>query len=350
MNVIKKGEIDSSLKLVVADDTMEEEMEEVDDEDVLAIIDECFGSSHNLLQLCGGAGTYLILGPTESGKTSCIGALYKEGQMWSEEKIIKKPPIHASCFVIFSETDDLTNQLSWCKERAVKYKPTENNLKLVVEERAKEMKLGAERHNKDTKKTITPKEWAEMHPMFIIIDDYYGEIDSARHMNAMNALTTKARNYGIYQFILAQGFRQASTTIKKNARCILTFRLEADSHEEILKTRYGKQPKELVSQIVRHNQQLYKPVAYIRTWELSQKEYGNITPRPLLLPPFQPIENTTPASRIKREVAEATYFVNKDTIDSEDDSDGGRDQWFTIERKRELEEPDYPSQKKGKYI
>ena len=319
----KRDEDDSSSKIVVADESdNESDMALVDDDEVIQTIEDAFGSVHNLLQYCSGSGTYLLMGPTDSGKTCTIGSLYKEAQIWSRDRIIDLPPVIASSFVVISDTDDLTSDLKWCANKRVRYPLTAHAIDMVVNVRKREMKRGAAKENEKatgSQQPITPKDWANRHPLFIILDDYYGIIDTSKPNNPVNKLSTKARNYGIYLFTLAQGFNQCSPVIKQNARAIVAYRLNAENHKEILKKQYGISDKNTLDKVVRHNSQLYKPVVYVRTWELSKKEFGSITPRPLILPEFTPLTEESVAGDIKVKSEPVTNIGYKRTREEYED-------------------------------
>ena len=307
------------MRLVIADDEDEQFEESLQDSDILGMLTDHFGSPHNLLQICGGSGTYLLLGPTESGKTESLGALYREAQEYSREGVIDIPPVVASSFVIMSDTDEMTEQLSWCASRSTRFDVNDRNLEMIIEERKKEIQKGAEDYNKANPDApqVTGKEWGNDHPQFIIVDDFYGKMDASRPHNIINQLTTKARNFGVYLFLLAQGFNQCSPLIKKNARAIIAFRLEAQDHYEILKNRYGRVKKEIEAACTNHNLKKWRPVVYIRTWELSDDKFGNITPYPLLLPPFVPLGEMSVRTNNNNGDIELDYGEEEDSDDEQ---------------------------------
>lgn len=257
---------------------------EFTDSEILDIIEKNFGSLHNILQLAGGPGTYLILGPTESGKTVSIGAMAREAQVWALQKLIKLKPVTPSSVIIISDTNELTDDFAWCKSVSVTFPMDNASLSFITEEREKEMRLGSNMSSQ------TPAEWAQANPLFIAIDDFYGKIEAAQPNNPVNILCTKARHYGIYLFVLAQGYNQCGPVIKDNARAILCFRLSAHHHQDIYTKKYGHTTKAVIKNLTKHNSKLYYPVVYYRTWELSKEEYGGITPRFILLSPFIPIK------------------------------------------------------------
>lgn len=263
------------------------------DEEVMDMIESTFGSLHNLLPLCGGSGTYLFLGPTESGKTSAIGSLYREAQ--SQPHVYNYRPIVFSTFIIISDTDEITDDLAWCRTRSAHFPLTDESITDITETRKLECIRATKKENQLRKgknlPNVSAKEWANNHPICIILDDIYGKVDLQKRSSPVTALTTKARNYGIYLFVLAQGFNQAPPTIKQNARAIITFRLNAENHTELYKKRYGKPTASIIESLAKHNEQLYKPVVYIRTWVLSDEKYGSASPRVLLLPRFTPLFN-----------------------------------------------------------
>lgn len=258
-------------------------------EDILQTIENFFGSVHNVLQIAGEAGTYLILGPTESGKTASIGAMTREAQQWSRQGLIDIEPVIPSSFLIVSGTEELTSDFDWCKEKYVPFPLSDNVIDNIIKARTSEMEQGAALMSKKEDRHITPSEWAKKNAMFITLDDFYGKVDSSRPDNAVNQLVTKARHFNITLFVLAQGFNQCSPVIKDNARCIITFRLNAAHHSDILKNRTGKRDDELVKKLVEHNEKPYHPVVYYRTWKLSEPRYGGIPARPLCISPFTPI-------------------------------------------------------------
>lgn len=254
---------------------------------IIKVIKDTFGSTYNILHYAGGPGAYLILGPSEAGKTTLIKSLYMTSQLFSQAYGIL--PCVWTTLLVFSGTSELTKDLDWAEEIMVKKPLEEEYIKAAIEERKAEMQEGAAIQSKESGEEISPEEWAKDNPMAIIVDDWNGIINATRPGNFISALTTVVRKYGIYLFLLAQGFNQCGPTIKDNIRVILTVQLN-NAHTKVLLDRmFGKMyPSE---QLANHNMKRYHVNMYVRQWLLSLPQYGGISPTIISLPPFPMYEN-----------------------------------------------------------
>lgn len=249
---------------------------------IIKVIKDTFGSTYNILHYAGGPGAYLILGPSEAGKTTLIKSLYMTSQLFSQNYGIL--PCVWTTLLVFSGTSELTKDLEWAEDIMVRKPLDEEYIKAAIEERKAEMQEGAETQSLESGESISPEEWAKDNPMAIIVDDWNGIINATRPGNFISALTTVVRKYGIYLFLLAQGFNQCGPTIKDNIRVILTVQLN-NAHTKVLLDRmFGKMyPSE---QLANHNMKRYHVNMYVRQWLLSLPEYGSISPTIISLPPF----------------------------------------------------------------
>ena len=259
-------------------------------EDVIKVINTGFGSIYNILQYCG-LGTYLIIGPTDSGKSSCIESMFKCSQLFSEEYGIK--PLTWETVYLLSSTTELTKDFEWASEVLVPAKPTEQNFDKLIKNRELEMKEGADRMNEIFKefgkdRFMTPSDWAVENPMAVIIDDFMGDMNTVKNTSPVTKVVSKARKLGIYLFLLAQGAKQCGKVIRDNIRCIFTFSLTADRTQDLNKELHGHVNDKLLKQLVQWTNKKYHCVMYVRNWLLSDVKYGGgiPPPGPLLLPPF----------------------------------------------------------------
>lgn len=286
---------------------------------IIQVIKDTFGSTYNILHYAGGPGAYLILGPSEAGKTTLIKSLYITSQLFSQSYGLL--PCVWTTLLVFSGTSEFTKDLNWAEEIMVRKPLEEQYIKAAIDERKAEMQEGAAQQSLETGEEISPEDWAKDNPMAIIVDDWNGIINATKPGNFISALTTVVRKYGIFLFLLAQGFNQCGPTIKDNIRVILTVQLN-NAHTKVLVERmYGRvYPTE---QLAQHNMKRYHVNMYVRQWLLSLPEYGSISPTIMSLPPFPLYEDRVVLTRerfLEALAAMEEEAEDDDYLDEDDDN------------------------------
>lgn len=255
-----------------------EEQVEYTTEQVLKILKSLFGSAQNVLQYCG-QGTYLLAGPTNTGKTFCIESMVHLAQLYSDSYALK--PIKYTSVIIFSSTEDITDDFKWAKGHIRKIAQTDRKILEFIDIRKKELIRGA------AKWKITPKEYAQAFPMLLVVDDFVGEINGTGANSPLATLASKARHLGLYVFLLTQSIKQVGPGVRKNARAIIGFRLELSAIQDILKEFYGIVNNYSQAQaLLDHMSTQYTPTIFVLNWILNSPEYNNIPRKVLSTCPF----------------------------------------------------------------
>lgn len=258
--------------------------EAITNKDIKSIINLCFGTLYNLFVYCGGPGTYMIIGPTESGKTTLIRSLYMTAQLFSVD--YGYPVLLWRTLLVFSSTEEFTQEFSWAGD-IVHYLPLDvENLKSAVEARKKEMEIGAAALSEETGTEVTAEEWALSNPIGMVLDDWSGIIDASHHGNYLTYLTTVARKMGIFLMPIAHGENQCSPTMKRQSRAILTLKFDYDNHKKLSKTIHGTNSHNAIAAATSWSKKAFHVVVYVRQWLLSRSEFKGIPAKVLLLPPF----------------------------------------------------------------
>jgi hypothetical protein len=247
-------------------------------EDVTRIIKGLFGSVQNILQY-GGVGTYLLAGPTNAGKTFSIESMVQLAQLFAED--YELDPIEFTSIIIFSSTDEISNDFKWAEGHIKKVPQQDKKLLEFLEIRKKEIMKGSKLHN------CTVKEYIKKFPMLVVIDDFVGALNGTGANSPLAVLASKARHLGLYVMLLVQSIKQIGPGVRKNARAIIGFRLELSAIQDILKEFYGivNNYNQAIS-IFNHMSVTYTPAIFILNWLLNDPMYNNITRRVLLTPPF----------------------------------------------------------------
>ncbi len=247
-------------------------------EEVTTIVKTLFGSVQNVLQY-GGPGTYLIAGPTNAGKTLCIEAMVQLAQIYSIDYELK--PLCFTSLILFSSTDEISNDWAWARDHTRKVVQSDSNITKFLEIRKKEIIAGAK------KLGCTINEYKEMYPMIIVVDDFVGVLNGTGANSPLAMLASKARHYGLYVMLLVQSVKQIGPGVRKNARCIIGFRLELSAIQDIMKEFYGVINNYSQSMaIMNHISVTYTPVIFVLNWILNDPAYNNITRKILCTPPF----------------------------------------------------------------
>lgn len=247
-------------------------------EDVINIIKTLFGSIQNLFQYCG-VGTYLLAGPTNAGKTFCIESMVQLAQIYSTT--YELPPLEFTSLIIFSSTDELSNDFKWASGHIRKIPQSDKKIIEFLEIRKNEIIKGAKKFG------ISNNEYKEKYPMLIVIDDFVGALNGTGANSPLAMLASKARHYGLFVVLLVQSIKQVGPGVRKNARAIIGFRLELSAIQDILREFYGViNNYSQAMAIMNHTSVTYTPVIFILNWLLNDPSYNNITRRILLTPPF----------------------------------------------------------------
>jgi len=287
-------------------------------EQVLKMLKMLFGSAQNVLQYCG-VGTYLLAGPTNTGKTFSIESMVHLAQLFSESYALQ--PIKFTSIIIFSSTDEISDDFKWAKGHIRKVSQTDKKILEFIEIRKKELIKGADKWR------ITPKEYARAFPMLLVIDDFVGEINGTGANSPLATLASKARHLGLYVFLLTQSIKQVGPGVRKNARAIIGFRLELSAIQDILKEFYGiVNNYTQAQQLLEHMSIQYTPTIFILNWILNSPEYGNIPRKVLSTCPFpsgfnHEVEWQDPnqyEAPVKEEEEEQEYYFNKNYITDND--------------------------------
>lgn len=275
-------------------------------EQIYCIAKENYGSIYNLLGL-GGPGTYVLLGATEAGKTFCTKQLY----FYAVSPLAKKERrVNFTDCIIISSTAEINDEYSWNPNSA--FLPTSNaTIDEVLEMRIEEMKEACDKLGMPH---TYAEEWAEEHPIFMSVDDWYGKIDFTTPGNSGSELATKARHYGIYLLVNIQYKHQAGPVFWDNARMFICFGVNSDGHKDLSQRYHGKNP-ELVKLCRNHNRTENNMVVYVRTWRFK-RYFGVRSGRVMLLYPIPAIDRDI--KRVKGYLSR--YTGEQASEDSEENS------------------------------
>lgn len=273
---------------------------------IYCVAKENYGSIYNLLGL-GGPGTYVLFGATEAGKTFCAKQLYfyAVSPLAKKERRIK----FADC-IIMSSTADINNEYTW-NPNNVFFPKCDHSVDIFLNERIDEMKEACDKLGMPH---TYAEEWAEEHPIFLVMDDWYGKIDFTTPGNSGSELATKARHYGVYFIINIQYKKQAGPVFWDNARMFICFGVNADGHKDLVDRYHGKNP-ELVRVVRNHNRVENNMVVYVRTWRFK-RYFGVAASRVMLLYPIPAIDKDI--KRVKGYLSR--YSLDKESTSSESES------------------------------
>ena len=229
---------------------------------------EQFGSEYNILGI-GGCGTYVILGPTESGKTYLLEQLLAYAVCGS---INVSNRIKFHDYIVISSTAHGTEDYKKVPLVGVEeiqfIKPTEENFKTILTIREKEISDAVRRLGRPQSAS---EKWAMENPIAIITDDTYGDLNMTTPNNAVSALVTKARHLGIYLLICQQYVKQSGPLIKENARAIVCLSCNYNNHRYMMTNFFGYiQHKEELHEIVEYNKIPMNVVVYYLKWKLCE--------------------------------------------------------------------------------
>lgn len=309
---------------------------EYSEEELMRILNDLYGSTQNVLQYCG-IGTYLIAGPSNSGKTYGIRALMHLAQIYSKEYELR--PVRFTCILLFSSTAELSDDWKWAKKSTQEGENTpmviimqqsDRKILEMIKKREAEIKAGAK------KLGITEKQWASMFPIAVVIDDFVGSLSGTAPNSALSALASKARHLGFYVFMSVQSAKQVGPAIRKNTRAIIGFRLDALAIEEILKQFFAiSRAYSLTKKILEHGKIQYQPVIFIQHWDLNSNEY-NIQNKILTTPPFpvkfrRPIEWKEPNVLSESDLEDELEECEEEEEEGEEDNHS----YFNIDRDSE---------------
>lgn len=265
-----------------------------------------YGSIYNLYGLCG-PGTYMLLGPTEAGKSWMIKQLY----FYATTKMCpKERRIHFETVICLSTTSTINKDYDW-NENIIHLQPSNDVIREIIKERKNEM-IDACKELKIPKSEA--EEWATDHPMLIMMDDTYGNVDFTTPGNPGSSLATKARHYGIWFVCAVQYVHQVGPVFHDNARCWICFSTNAKDHKKIVDLHHGIN-KELVKICSRHNKKAHHIVVYITTWRF-RKFYGVKANRILLLFPIPSVDTDL---KKKQEIKERYKQLQENSDDSENE-------------------------------
>lgn len=222
-----------------------------------------YGSEDNVIGI-GGCGTYVVLGPSESGKTFLVEQLLAHATCGT---IKKEYRIKFYDYILISNSAENSKDfkgipLGDCD--LVIRKPTEQNFKEIIQLREQEIVEGAEAAGLAREET---EKWAMARPIVLIVDDSYGALNMTTPGNQVAKLATQARHLGIYMILILQYIKQAGPLIKDNARAIITLSSGYKDHKHIIFDYFGYiQNKLELSAAIKHNTYKNNFVVYYLNW------------------------------------------------------------------------------------
>ena len=249
-------------------------------------IKEYYIDTRNFLQYCGGIGTYMILGPTGNGKTSCVPKIYEFAN-----NVQNQFPLLVSSVILLSGTGETSDDFNWAGERLVKLSVSDESIDELLAIRVSEMMVGAKELSRKTGKTVSGRDWAEKNPIMVILDDFFGRFNKTQTSRITN-LTTKAAHYGIVLLLLLHRHVQVEPVVRQNSNAVICLGCDLDTHK-LLSKQIGLSEFE-GRELWKWNRQKFHPVIYPIQWRPLSVEFG-LSPTPLKLLPYE-IEN----SRLKR--------------------------------------------------
>jgi len=283
-------------------------------EDMYTMINYHYGSVFNLFGL-GGPGTYVFLGPTESGKTWCIKQMYA----YATSKSVPKPQrVKLTDIIVVSATAKINDDYEWNPD-IVKLEANNEVIKNLLAERIKECREACEALGKPMTYCET---WGLQNPIMIISDDTYGSIDMITPGNASGTLATMARHFGIYFIIACQYVKQCGPLFKDNARMWVCFSTNKKNHRLLVDWFHGVDD-DAIHQIRKHNAIENNIVVYVTTWHFKQK-FQVAPQRIILLPPVEDASEHL-SKRKRKSMKESRYKKHDRSAISDSSSDSESD-------------------------
>ena len=239
-----------------------------------------FGSIYNILGY-GGCGTYLLLGPTESGKTFIVEQLVAHATCGS---VKKKRRVKFGDVILLSATSkdskDFKQMPTGSETELVELEPTEENFANVLKQRQQEIDDAINEEGLDDS---LKEEWAQKHPILVIFDDTYGKIDMTNPNNQVSSLATLARHKGIYLVLCIQYIKQCGPPIKDNARAVICLSTFYKDHRFMISNIYGYlENKDLLRELVNHNKLPHSIIVYMNNWVLRDNDGNKVPARRVL--------------------------------------------------------------------
>lgn len=247
-------------------------------EEVYCMAKDHYGSVYNLFGM-GGPGTYILLGPTEAGKSFFLKQLYfyAISPLCEDKYRLDFNPV-----IVLSTTSKINAEYNF-SQRIIKLKPSNEAIDKILAERKKEMKENC------IDKKLREK-WAEDHPMMIALDDTYGAVNYSVPNNSVAKLATKARHYGIWLVVNVQYIKQVGPIFHDNARMWITFSINTMNHRFIIQKHHGNH-KQLIKICASWTRKAYHPIVYVTTWRF-RSEFGVLANRVLKLYPVEPLKES----------------------------------------------------------
>lgn len=226
-----------------------------------------FGSEYNFLGI-GGCGTYVCLGPTESGKSFLVeqllayctcGGVKRQNRIKFWDYIListtaqnshdfKKVPLGEKSWLIVPPSEATFSQVIKIRENE------------IIECAAKAGFRESER-----------EEWAMNNPIVIICDDTYSKINMTQPYNQVASLATKARHLGIYLILCCQYLKQVGPLIKDNSRAIICLSSGYKDHRTIIFDYFGYiQHKDELDFVVSFNKEPNNIIVYYLNWKIRK--------------------------------------------------------------------------------
>lgn len=240
-----------------------------------------YGTEYNFFGY-GGCGTYLILGPTDSGKSYLVKQAICIATCGTRRKKFR---IGMTGYIIVSATAKNTKDWDFLPEELKVIRPDTEDiaqkkdedfeaiLNDILKSREEEIKEGAQSEELDETEY---EEWAKRNPITVIFDDSYGKVNTTAPGNAVASLATKARHMGIYFLLLVQYVKQCGPPIRDNCRMIICLKSFEKDHRFLVDHYFGlaynKDNQELKKHIVTHNQKNYNIVVYVHSWNLEKND------------------------------------------------------------------------------
>ena len=221
--------------------------------------------------VCGGPGTYIFLGPTDSGKNVCFRhtliQAYNNGLVFSGV-------ISYSTTSGFSDSLDVIEEVSdtdrWAKAK------TPDELLAVFNHRVEHfnamgLMVDPELGRPRTKSEI--KQWGQDHPLLFILDDFGGKVNMSRNTdNPWYTLITTARHLGIYFVMIIQYNKAIGPSFWNNPRAVISF----DRNVKVMKMiaeggGFGKYCNKVSSQLVKWSSKQYAFTLWWISWKLPSE-------------------------------------------------------------------------------
>lgn len=272
-----------------------------------------YGSEYNILGI-GGCGTYILLGPTESGKTFLAEQLLAYAVCGSLKKSSR---IKFHDYIVISSTARGTEDFRKVPLVGVDeiqiIEPTEQNFADILAIRKKEICSSVQELGLPE---TAEEQWAMDNPIVIVTDDTYGDLNMTTQNNPVAALVTKARHFGIYLIFCLQYVKQCGPIIKENARAVICLNSNYNNHHYMISNFFGYLVhKEELHAAVKFNTLPMHLVIYYLKWNLykcqgTKKLFKLAAMRMFLLSP------------IKDYINRGFCHPEEDVFDVDSDSDG----------------------------